>query len=238
MYFDFGRNLVGRQLRAADPDDLVCRHRPRISLDHRAQRGLSGSLKWHNGNVPDRQRVPGFLTLERWTGADDPNVTLAIYDLQSVDVLQSPQYRAIGQGNPSPWTRRLLPKCERILRFVGEQISPGNVIAPQYAGGLLFMGFNILPGMEDEYARWMDEEHLPRLAKVPGVLCARRFVATDSSHKYIAVYHLTHPEVCGSPAWLEARETPWTHSIRPRTSERLRITCRAYQRTNTSSASQ
>ena len=103
-------------------------------------------------HVPDRERVPGFLTLERWTGAEDPNVTLAIYDLQSIDVLQSPQYLAIGQNNPSPWTRRLLPKCERILRFVGEQIAPGNVIAPQGAGGLLFMGFNIAPGMENEYA--------------------------------------------------------------------------------------
>jgi hypothetical protein len=181
-------------------------------------------------HLPDRQRVPGFLTLERWTGADDPSVALALYDLQSVDVLHSPQYRAIGTQNPSPWTRRLMPKCERILRFVGEQFAPGDALAPQGAGGLLFMGFNIEAGMEEEYARWMDEEHLPRLAAVPGVLSARRFVAIESTHKYVAVYHLTHPEVCSSPQWLEARETPWTHSIRPRTSDRLRITCRAYRR--------
>jgi hypothetical protein len=179
-------------------------------------------------HMPERRRVPGFITLERWTGAEDPNVTLAIYDLQSIDVLQSPQYLAIGQSNPSPWTQRLLARCERLVRFVGEQISPGNVIAPEGAGGLLFMGFNVAPEAEDEYAHWMDEEHLPRLAKVPGVLSARRFRATESTHKYLAVYHLTHPEVCSSSAWLEARETAWTHSIRPRTSDRLRITCRAY----------
>jgi len=181
-------------------------------------------------HIPDRQKVPGFLNFERWIGADNPKVVLAIYDLQSADVLQSPEYLAIGFHNPSPWTRRLMPKTKRVLRFVGEQITPGNVLAPKGAGGLLFMGFNIESGIEQEYARWMDEEHLPRLAKVPGVLSARRFVAVDSTHKYIAVYHLTGPEVCSSDAWLEAIETPWTHTIRPRTRDRLRITCRAYRR--------
>ena len=181
-------------------------------------------------HIPDRRNVPGFLTLERWTGAENPHLALAIYDLASVDVLESPQYRAIGAGNPSPWTRRLLAQSQRVLRFVGEQITPGDAVAPQGAGGLLCMGFNVAPGAEAEYARWMDEEHLPRLAQVPGVLSARRFVATASTHRYIAVYHLAGPEVSSSEAWLEARETPWTHSIRPRTSDRLRITCRAYRR--------
>jgi len=181
-------------------------------------------------HIPDRRKVPGFLNFERWVGAEDSNLVLAIYDLQSVDVLQSPEYLRIGFHSPSPWTRRLMPKTKRVLRFVGEQITPGNVLAPKGAGGLLFMGFNVQPGMEDEYARWMDEEHLPRLAKVPGVMSARRFVATESTHKYVAVYHLTAPQVQGSPAWQEAIETPWTHSIRPRTSDRLRLPCRAYRR--------
>jgi hypothetical protein len=55
-------------------------------------------------------------------------------------------------------------------------------------------------------------------------------VATEGTHKYIAVYHITSPEVCGSPEWLQARETPWTHRIRPRTRDRLRLTCRPYRR--------
>jgi hypothetical protein len=76
----------------------------------------------------------------------------------------------------------------------------------------------------------MDEEHLPSLAKVPGVLSARRFVATEGTQEYVAVYHLTRPEVCSSAQWLAARETPWTHRIRARTRDRLRLTCRPYRR--------
>jgi hypothetical protein len=183
-------------------------------------------------HIPDREKVPGMLTIRRWVGAEDPHVALAIYDLQSIEVLQSPQYLQIGYLNPSPWTRRLMPKCMRLLRFVGEQVRPGNVLAPEAAGGLLFMGFNLEPGAEDEYAKWMDEEHLPNLSKVPGVLCARRFVATESTHKYIAVYHLASPEICNSPAWMDARETPWTHSMRERTRDRLRMVCRPYARSS------
>ena len=181
-------------------------------------------------HVPDREKVPGFLTLERWVAVDQPKAVLAIYDLQSTDVLQTPPYLAIGYRNPSPWTRRLMPMCKRLTRFVGDQIAPGNVIAPRSAGGLLFMGFNLEPGAEEDYARWMDEEHLPNLSKVPGVLSARRFVATEGLHKYIAVYHMTGPEVCSSPQWLQARETPWTNPIPPCTLDPMRNTCRPYPR--------
>lgn len=181
-------------------------------------------------HVPDREKVWGFLTLQRWVAVDHPKAMLAIYDLQSTGVLETPQYLAIGYRNPSPWTRRLMPMCKRLTRFVGDQIVPGNVIAPRDAGGLLFMGFNLEPGAEEDYARWMDEEHLPNLSRVPGVLSARRFVASEGTHKYLAVYHMTSPEVCSSPEWIEARETPWTHRIRPRTRDRMRITCRPYRR--------
>ena len=63
-------------------------------------------------HIPDRQKVPGFLNFERWVGAEDPNLVLAIYDLQSVNVLQSPEYLRIGFHSPSPWTRRLMPKTK------------------------------------------------------------------------------------------------------------------------------
>lgn len=181
-------------------------------------------------HIPDRRKVPGFLTLERWVDVENPKNVVAIYDLQSTDVLESPQYLPIGYRNPSPWTRRLMPMCTRLLRFVGDQIRPGNVISPRDAGGMLFMGFNLEPGAEADYAKWMDEEHLPNLSRVPGVLSARRFVGIEGTQKYVAVYHLTSPEVCSSPEWMKARETPWTHRIRPRTRDRLRLTLRPYRR--------
>jgi hypothetical protein len=57
-------------------------------------------------HVPERQRVPGFLTLQRWIGTESPRQSVATYDLDNLAVLQSPGYRAIGGENLSPWSKR------------------------------------------------------------------------------------------------------------------------------------
>ena len=37
-------------------------------------------------HVPERERTPGFINCERWIGADDPKVSIATYDLESLNV--------------------------------------------------------------------------------------------------------------------------------------------------------
>jgi hypothetical protein len=81
-------------------------------------------------HIPERQRVPGFLTLQRWIGAENPRQSLALYDLDSIEVLRSPAYRAIGGENLSPWSKRVTAKVERLLRYEAEQILPGDATAP------------------------------------------------------------------------------------------------------------
>ena len=182
-------------------------------------------------HIPERQGVPGFLTLQRWIGADNDRHSVAIYDLESLAVLQSPAYRAIGGENLSPWSKRVTAKCQRLLpRFEGEQILPGDATAPQGAGGLLLVAMTPAPAHETEFNAWYDTEHVPALARVPGVLSARRFRA-DGHPKYVALYHLTSPEVVSGPDWKRASElTPMPAHIRPQITDRARLICRSYQR--------
>jgi hypothetical protein len=126
-------------------------------------------------HIPERQRVSGFLTLQRWIGAENPRQSVATYDLDSLEVLKSPGYRAIGGDNLSPWSKRVTAKVERLLRYEGEQILPGDATAPANAGGLLLVGMTPAPDVETAFNAWYDKEHIPALASVPGVLCARRF---------------------------------------------------------------
>ncbi len=86
-------------------------------------------------HVPERLGVPGFLNAERWINADDPHVSVATYDLVDVGVLNSAPYLAVAHDRSSPWTKRVTGKCERLLRFEGEQIVPGDRVAPHGAGG-------------------------------------------------------------------------------------------------------
>jgi hypothetical protein len=182
-------------------------------------------------HVPERSRVPGFLNCQRWLGAEDAKISIATYDLANLAVLQSPQYRAIAYENLSPWSKRVVGRCERLMRYEGEQTLPGTQVAPPAAGALLLNAMNAAPEGEAEFNRWYDEEHIPALAAVPGVLCARRFRAASTTlQKYVALYHMTSAQVCASAAWAKAVETPWTEKIRPYMRDRLRIVCKAYVR--------
>lgn len=185
-------------------------------------------------HIPERERTKGFINAQRWLGADDPKVSIATYDLESLEVLQSSAYRAIGGANLSPWSKRITGKCQRICRFEAEQTLPGNQAAPADAGGMLFFAMNVDAAAEAEFNEWYDTEHVPRLGAVPGCLTARRFrivrALSSGNHRHLALYHLTSPEVCASKAWEEAAVTPWTLKIRPFTQDRLRILLRRYRR--------
>lgn len=183
-------------------------------------------------HIPERQRVPGFLVCQRWIGADNPRQSVATYDLETVAVLQSPAYRAIGGDNLSVWSKRVTAKVSRLLRCEAEQILPGDEVAPSGAGGLLLVAMTPAAADEREFNAWYDTEHVPALARVPGVLRARRFRSTlASGPRYVALYHLTAPGVVASAEWKQASEsTPMPPKVRERVTDRLRLVCRNYVR--------
>lgn len=181
-------------------------------------------------HMPDRVNCPGFLRCQRWIGTTDRKMSMATYDLETIDVLKSPGYLAIGGANQTPWWKRLSSRYEPLMRFEGEQILPGDALPPDNAGGLLLNAMNIEPAAEAEFNEWYDNEHVPALAAVPGVLCARRFRATSANRRYVALYHLASPDVQATPAWKNAADSEWTRKLRQHFRDHLRLVCRAYVR--------
>ena len=191
-------------------------------------------------HIPERERVPGFLRCQRWLGVElgppgvtvlQPKHSVAIYDLDSLAVLQSVAYRKIGGENLSPWSKRITARCQRLLRFEGDQILPGDQLAAEGGGGLLLVAMTPGPAVETAFNAWYDTEHIPALARVPGVLSARRFRAAAGGPKYVALYHLVSPDVVSGADWKRASEsTPMPEHIRPQISDRLRLVCRSYHR--------
>jgi hypothetical protein len=196
---------------------------------------------WYDSeHLPERQRVPGFLVCQRWIGAEDRKISIATYDLGNVAVLQSPGYQAIGGANLSPWSKRVTGRVERLMRFEGDQILPGDRLPPDNAGGFLLNAMNVDPAAEAEFNEWYDKEHIPALGAVPGVLAARRFRATVSlqptglsrgaNRRYVALYHLVSPDVQATPAWKSAADSEWTRRMRPYFRDHLRLVCKKYVR--------
>ncbi len=79
----------------------------------------------------------------------------------------------------------------------------------------LIVRTDVSPEMEEEFDRWYNEEHIPLLLKVPGVLWAKRGKNTGEGQKYIAIYEHETADVQKTEAYRRALETEWAKKIRP-----------------------
>jgi hypothetical protein len=125
-------------------------------------------------HLPERLAIPGFRSARRWVAdvAPGEGKYLATYELDSADVLTSPQYLSYFE-KPTPWTRRCLGKAVVFKRWACEQVEPGAADPHPAARALLL---NIA---------------------VPGALQVRRFTA--SSREDILLCELSDYAVQTSP---------------------------------------
>lgn len=87
-------------------------------------------------HIPERLAVPGILTALRFVCIDGHPRYLAMYDLESLEVMNSPAYLAVAHDKSSPWTKRVTSRV-KVWRSAGHQIAPGNAITKPCARVLL-----------------------------------------------------------------------------------------------------
>ncbi len=79
--------------------------------------------RWYKEeHFPERIHCPGFLTGRRFVAVEGKPKYLAIYDLESPEVLQSEAYKKI--YGPSEWTKRMRPHFKNNVRNVYVEITP------------------------------------------------------------------------------------------------------------------
>ena len=172
---------------------------------------------WYDSeHLPERLAIPGFASARRWV---DPHAAagtgkyLATYELDSPQVLETPDYLAHVGEHFTPWSKRCLSRCVLFRRWACAQILPGDA-APDPAARALFLACGDVPAEhEAEFNKWYDTEHIPLLAAVPGVLRARRFLDPTGKPRYVALYELAAAAVAGSAPWNAALATPWAKRI-------------------------
>jgi hypothetical protein len=79
-------------------------------------------------HFPQRRALPGVESASRWVCLQGWPRWLALYDLSSVDALQTPEYSAVSGVNSTPWSRRVLPRTVGRSRIVAEQVAPGDAL--------------------------------------------------------------------------------------------------------------
>lgn len=78
---------------------------------------------------------------------------------------------------------------------------------------IITVRIDVAPELEDELNRWYDQEHMPNLLAVPGVLSGKRAVNTGEGIKFIAVYEHANINVQHTDAYRKAVETEWTEKM-------------------------
>jgi len=107
---------------------------------------------------------------------------------------------------------------------------------PVTARYIFIAAMDIEPDKEDIFNEVYDQEHVPLLMKVPGVLSVTRYVSepltmimagerrtidAPGEPKYGAVYEIESPEVLVSDAWAAAIDQGrWPSEVRPYTKNR------------------
>jgi hypothetical protein len=74
-------------------------------------------------HLAERMAIPGFLRARRFTAIEGSPKYLALYDLESPDVLKSADYRHVIGSAKSAWTRRMEPQFKNFTRNVYVSIS-------------------------------------------------------------------------------------------------------------------
>jgi hypothetical protein len=166
---------------------------------------------------PARLTVPGVRGALRYQALDGEKPPwLALYELDSPDVLDGPEYQALG-ANASDRDKAVAAGLATLDRRVYEQVSDGGPTAGRPAPVILSVALSVPEGSEDDLAAWYTEEHIPMLLKVPGWRRIRRFRlarAMDApAPGFLSVHELAGPEVLEDPGYRAAISTPWRDRV-------------------------
>ena len=166
---------------------------------------------------PRRLSVPGFLGGYRYGALDDAKPAwLVLYDLESPDVLDSPEYKALG-ATASEQDKTVGAGLATLDRRIYTQLSSDGAAPDEPAPVLLTVALSVPAGAEDDLQAWYTDEHIPMLLEVPGWLHIRRFRLVRGmdgpAPEFLSVHELAGPEVLEEPGYRAAISTPWRDRI-------------------------
>lgn len=171
--------------------------------------------EWYNKeHIPQLLGVPGFLSGRRYQAVEGEPKYLALYELTDVSVLKGDAFRQVRES-PTEWSKKIIPLFRNTAIGMYQQLFSYGTRPTQDAEFILNVRLNIPADNEKDFNEWYNVDHVPALVGVPGVSCARRYVAVEGDPKYLAVYEMNDARIPKTPEWDKARNSEWTLRIRP-----------------------
>lgn len=102
-------------------------------------------------HVPERLAVPGFERAQRYYLTHGQRRYAALYDVSALDVFESPAYLATSGDNNTPWTKRIISRCN-FVRAPAAQLYPGDALS-SCAPRLMMLRFADAAARADDIVR-------------------------------------------------------------------------------------
>lgn len=126
--------------------------------------------EWHSHeHLPERLSIPGFRRGSRWTRTTPGPRYSVVYEVDRLEVLDSPAYRQ-RLDHPTPWTTKMMS------RYVGMRRTLCRIDAASghgLGGSSLVASFAADPARAAELDRWLVGELVPSLAGRRGLASCR-----------------------------------------------------------------
>jgi hypothetical protein len=169
---------------------------------------------WYDtDHIPARMALPGFRGARRFRALSGEPEYLAVYELDSLDALDTDGYRQV-KSSPSALTGRMLGAVSGFTRFTCEQVS--DVGEPVLGAYLSVVAFSVPEDQGAEFDRWYGSEHVPMLLEADDWLRVRRYRVLDGEGgpwTHLALHELASTEVMDSPERARARKGPLREAL-------------------------
>lgn len=191
--------------------------------------------------VPGVRRGRRFERVGYAFASFDPAEHLVLYDVDQLGTFSTPQYLALSTS-PSERTMAIASRAERTRTLYRQLFPSGGVLTadgpaafpgPTSGRLLLHVMMSCDPACREEFDGWYNEEHLPAIVSVDGILSGRRLLATEGAPEvpghprplaYLTLYEVRSPEVLDGRAFLEAgKATPRRRALGDRARAHLQL---------------
>ncbi len=163
---------------------------------------------WYNlEHVPERLRIPGFLTGNRYAALEGAPRWLAAYEMESPGVLESAEYRQWMGPRMTPWTKRMVSST-RVRRSVFRRSWSSGEGDVSGASGLLAIRYACDAPESQRLHQWHDQGFCGELTRIAGVLRADRYEDTETS-EHLVLYYLAEPWISQQQGFASVWAAGW-----------------------------
>ena len=131
-------------------------------------------------HVPERARIPGIKTVQRYVCVEGWPRYMALYDLTHIGVLKEPAYMEVSGANFSPWSKRVIGAIRGWTRTEATQIAPGPASTGE-KGVPLRLAVLRMRGVSARHEEKLGAILQAFVAGTPGVLQWRLFKTTPEA---------------------------------------------------------